>query len=134
MPTLEMQNTGISFSIDSIISRKDPPKEANHLKPLIQCNTRVRPVSDGRPEQILTNYTDNCLDPTRDFIGLENNEKTTQQNSPETESSLGNEESTEDSQLSEYFVEFFSLPATTPCREKNERDFNCILCLPRVHI
>jgi len=63
MRSIEMQNKGISFSIDSIISRKDPPREGNHLRP----NNRLQPDIIDRPEQILTQYrSDKCLDSTAD--------------------------------------------------------------------
>lgn len=113
MPTLEMQNNAISFSIDSIISRKDPPKNNSyHVKPLIECNTRVQPVSDGQQEGERINYNNHTLDPTR-TLQLENNPKNTFNNPKNKETSHENtiqrEAHTENLQRSRYFCTFVNI-------------------------
>lgn len=46
--TSNMQNNAISFSIDSIIAKNDPPKEKHltGIKPLIPSNARIPEVNE----------------------------------------------------------------------------------------
>lgn len=99
--TSNMQNNGISFSIDSIISRSDPPKEnqLTGIKPLIPSNARIPEVNEESVQML--HCEDQCVSLEKDADKMSDGCELEGTKSTEEKDDSIHSENSDDSQTSE---------------------------------